>query len=636
MKSFIYILEAIFLLIVAGCRDQQWDEHGKKTVEGLNMYLLQDIQANPDAANFYKALITTGYDQLLASGNSFTVLVPENKAWADVDMTDKEALSRIVANHIVYGKKLQSDQSLYESLLLANGKILNYSVMQSFNGAQITTYDHVAGNGVFHFTDKLVEWKANIWEYIKAQNFKQPAFIKSLDYQIMDIEKSPQTGVDPTGKPVYDTARVVVNDFLNRVPINDESRILTYILLQDEGFDALHEKYAPYFKMKTSAQTDSVVSFNICQDFVFEGIIDIANADTLTNLYGMKVPVKGVKVVDSYYASNGKIYVIDRSSVLLREKIRPIVIEGEDYNATNLNAWLIKRYRTWASGTYDMVFNYSATQRDTIRDEFGQPLQAVRWNRPNHNPPQLPSDTLKGINYDNSTILASNNYIKFLDKYEDIRHADSVRTTNFGSKDTNVIPGSIRISHGYVEYKPQVNSVKYEIHYVAYDDVADHIPDANRAYKFFQKLFVSMPGEKLLIREEGGSNLIKNNYLGDLTCFVTQDTAGIFKERKMRKWELTNTWNYFYRNTTAYKPAANPPHPAAVGELRVSENQTAIQFIKSPVQGPDAEILEVPWSGELTMWLTNTAYNPTNTSDQFWQGWLFMDYIKLVPVLPEE
>jgi len=36
---------------------------------------------------------------------------------------------------------------------------------------------------------------------------------------------------------------------------------------------------------------------NVCQDFVFKGIVDIQSNDTLTNIDGIKVPFKNAELL---------------------------------------------------------------------------------------------------------------------------------------------------------------------------------------------------------------------------------------------------------------------------------------------------------------------------------------------------
>jgi uncharacterized surface protein with fasciclin (FAS1) repeats len=554
-----YLNQHVIIWIVAAvlvsCQDKQWDEHGKISAEGIDASLPDVIQTYPEASLFFQALITTGYDIFLAEANNFTVFVPENAAWQEIDFTDVEALKKIVANHIVYGKKLSSEPSLYEPLQGINNKVLRYDhKTQSFNGVQIISADHLANNGVFHITNRVIALKQNIWEYLSATNYLQTQYIRTLNRVEIDIEKSAQTGVNAVGQIVYDTVWINVNKFLDLAPLDDEHKTFTYIVLEDDGFNQLYHKYHNYFILSDSVATDSLTRFNICQDFVFEGIVDIAQYDTLTNIFGLKVPVKDVAVARTYDASNGKVYVIDQSNILLREKINPIFIEGENYTQASSPSWLFVQYKLWASGTRSIALMSGAQQTNTLH-----------------------------------TV--------------DVNGQDSVYTdfVTFRWGDQN---SGLNMNNSWVEYKAHAHSANYEIHYLSYDDLNGHVfDDPNRNMRFEQKLFVSLPGQPPL--GKGGNSLhpdaIVNNYLGNTQCFVSQDTAGIFKERKMKQWTLTLN-------------AASP------------------QLLDQPVSAQDAEIMTIPQTGELTLRLCHTPRSTT----AFFQGWLFLDYIKLVPILPAE
>ena len=179
----------------------------------------------------------------------------------------------------------------------------------------------------------------------------------------------------------------------------------------------------------------------------------------------------------------------------------------------------------------------------------------------------------------------------------------------------------------FIEYKAQVNSVDYEIRYIAYDDIGSgnrlmsnqyHIevpidnppdfpddPDAEREVQTFrleQKLFISMPGRPVL--SKNSDSKIENNFERD-ACFVSVDTAGIKKERTMTKWTFDNTTN--------------------------------TQYILQPKSDTDAGILKVEQTGELTLWLCNTTRTNATAGGTLLgaQGMLFLDYIKLVPIVEE-
>ena len=558
------ITNALFLIVCAlavlfpACRDKQWDEYQQLSDKETGGSLLNAIQENPDCSQFYQAVMKAGYDELLSQANNFTVFVPTNSAWQGVDMNNEALMKNIVAYHIAYGRFLSTNPEIREPVHMVNTKVIRYNnETQTFNGSKITSADHPAGNGVYHITDKIMELKKNVWEYIAGmKDYEQVDYINLLNHKEMDLEKSIQTGINAQGRPVYDTAWVNVNDFLKVVPLDNEMEELTYFVVKNEGFNHLFNKYRKYFNCATVAATDSLTRFNVCQDFIFNGIVDIAGFDTLTNAFGVKVPVKNVVVAESYDASNGRVYLIDQSNILLREKIKPVLIEGEDFIRSASPNNVFVRFKRWASGERDMMLSCSYLQADTIRDEYGQFVERLtrtfQWN---------------------SAINA------------------------------NVV-------NCWVEYKAPVHSADYEIHYLSYDDIDDHFSRPLQTYRIEQKLFVSMPGRPVLRRGDVTyPNQIINNYLGNYRCFVSQDTAGIHKERIMKQWMLTDP-NIVNNN------------------VREDPNQ----LLKQPINDSRASIMEVDRTGELTIWLCNTA----RTIAANGQGMLFLDYIRLTPKLPDE
>lgn len=545
----------IIVVFVAGltaCSENEWDNHVKSPDENLNVDILERISSNPNLSVFARAIKRTGYDILLSQANNFTVFAIPNSAWSGIDTTDTDGLRKIISYQIAYGKSLSTDPAIHDALKMVNTKYVRYdNGSQTFDGAKIISADNIAGNGIFHIVDKPFDLKDNVFEYILAnyKNFEQVKYIESLNTKVMDTEKSIQVGVNTKGQPVYDTVWVNVNPFLKEYPINSEDSLVTYIVLEDDGFTSLKDKYSPYLKQQVDSLTDPLAKLNVCQDFVISlnGIVDIEANDTIVNIDGMKVPINKSDIKSSYNASNGRVYVVSKSNVLLKEKIRPIRIEGEDYLSSTSKSNLYVRFRRWASGEKDLMLNCRFVQQDTIH--------------------------VVGSAGQDSTYLQSKTF--FWDNDGAVAN-----TTNF-----------------HVKYQTKVNSVNYEIHYVAYDDIASHSSDTNHVFRFEQKLFVSMPGASELAYN--ASSGIINNYLGDKMCFVSQDTAGIHKQRKMHKWDLQN-------NTT--------------------------QYLSKRTMNEDADVMTVLQSGKLTMWLCNTAR--TNASSA--QGMLFLDYILLVPKLPAE
>jgi len=554
INKYIFIFAAVCLFF-SSCREQQWDEHNKLTNSVVGETLLEAILNHPDGSKFYEAAIKAGYGELLEQATNYTVFVPKNDAWQTVDMNNVESLKAFVSYHIAYGKFLSSQPELHNNTLrMLNTKLVKYDEgTQSFKGAKIVSADNVAGNGVFHVIDQLMDLNNNVWEIIfEMTNLDHVQFLRNLDHYEMDMERSFQTGVNVIGRPVYDTAWVKINNFLKIAPLNNEDSTFTYIVLKDEGFDMLFKKYRKYFTYDTEEATDSLAKINVSQDFIFRGIVDITQHDTLTNVFGVKVPLKNAVIESVHDASNGRVYVIDQSNILLKEKFKPVLIEGEDYNRSAGNNFVYVRYKLWASGTKDIMLSCSTSQRDDIED----PEEESGWRRYNST-----------FQWDTNNRSNMNNF--------------------------------------WIEYKAPVFAVDYEIHYVAYNDIDGHYSNPEHTLRIVQKLFISMPGEPTL-RKDG--DRILNNYLHDI-CFVSVDTAGIHKERKMTQWNFNN------------EPSAT----------------INTQFILEPVNEPDATLLKVKRTGELTLWLCNTTgstvHNQTNAPSA--QGMLFLDYIKLVPILEE-
>jgi uncharacterized surface protein with fasciclin (FAS1) repeats len=556
----IFILPLLAIsLLVTGCHDSMWEDHVEKE-KLLNSNLVQVINTKSELSVFSTLLKKTGYDKVLELPNSYTVFAPANDAWSGVDTTNVDQVRRLISTLIVYKSYQTKDAELFTSVKAINGKNIFYDeASKTFNGAKITTPDLVVSNGVIQIMDKLIERRNNTWEYLSENTgYSQYSFIKSLDANVMDKEKSVAIGVEAsTGKTKYDTVWTNMNNFLKKYPLDNEDSVYTYVVVENSGFDLLYNKYKKYFTQSTAAKTDSTTRYNVCQDFVFKGIVDISKFDTLVNVNGVKVPFKNVQISKSYNTSNGRVYVINESNIKLKEKIKPIFIEGENFSGTTDVNYVLTRYKRWASGERDVTLACGESQNDTLLRK----LTGIR------------DSIVTKTYYVNSNLVAN--------------------STNF-----------------YIEYKAKVNSADYDIYYVAYDDISGHFDLTYTSpygiYKVVQKLFMSMPGEKTLkYGTTGNTRGVANNYLTTATtnrCFVGQGVAGRKELTRLKQWNFAD----------------------------------ASQLLTTPVTTPDAVtpdpyLMTVPKTGELTMWLCNTARS--NTASK--QGLLFLDYIVLVPRINE-
>jgi len=514
-KWLIYIPVLVLTLLMSGCYDSSWDSHvSSDKISGNN--LASVISTRPELSVFFHMLKktnyinvinsdTTNYLDILKSGNSYTVFAPTNTAWAGVDTTNVDQLRKLIGSLIVYKSYFTADNAFYKSIKSINGKNIFYdSGTQTFNGAKIISSDIRTGNGVLQITDKIVERRNNVWEYLSGKTaYQQFLFINSLNAKVMDLTKSVSVGVDKSGRTLYDTVYKNINNFLLKYPLDNEDSLNTYVVVENESFNNLYSKYnnptMKYFRMNTNAQTDSLTRFNVCQDFVFKGIVDITKQDSLTNADGVKVSVKNAVVTETYNCSNGRIYVVKDLTVKLKDKFKPIRIEGENFtNATDRN-FVFTRYKVSASGQRDVVLSCGETQSDTLyRKTTG-----------------IRDSVASKSYYINSSLVAN--------------------TQNF-----------------YIEYKVNVNSANYDVYYVAYDDIADHFDPTYRrfgVYKIIQKLYMSLPGAAplsygTLVDPQGlaadNKSAVLNNYLGSARCFVGSGRAGVKELTKLTQWNLVS------------------------------------------------------------------------------------------------
>ena len=556
------------------CRDQQWDESNKLSNENSGVSLLEAICEHPEGKVFYDAIMKTQLDTVLVSAGNFTVFVPKNDAWQGVDMNNTVELSAFLRNQIVYGKYLKTQPELYNSpLKMVNTKTIRYDyATDTFLGATVSSYDNVAGNGVFHITDRLFELRDNIWDFIskRSDEFKQVEYLQSINHRIMDMQRSVTIGVNHIGQPVYDTVWLNVNNFLKEVPLDNEDVLKTYIVLKDDGYDSLYEKFRKYFVYRNDAASDSLTYFNICRDFIFDGIQSLEEIDELENDFEVKVAFNDASIIEGpYELSNGRLYIVDQSNITLREKFKVVHIEGEDFVRSSGTGNVYTRYKRWASGERDIMLNCSNVHTDTIPtlDADGNPVLDAEGN---------PTFTTRSVT----------------------SHPEE---TNNRADQTNF----------WIEFNAQVFAIDYEIHYLAVDDNPAHssrLADPTMACKFEMKLFVSLPGQPLLNRNPSThefASKIVNNWHENI-CFVSRDTAkypitpDLLIPKKMMQWTLQDN---------------------------------NMQYLDKPVPDDlEPNLLKVDRSGILTMWLCNTPR--INTAQE--QGIMYLDYIRLVPIFKDE
>lgn len=576
IKLFCCALSCCLLAFVA-C-DTEWDEHTEIKDKTRGESLMKALSAHPEFSTFASILEKTGYRELLEGNKMLTVFAPVNDALEGaVDLNDVAALKELVRNHIAYANYTLVKGSFETAQIeMINSKYVPVKGAE-VNGVQLMVHSGnvniSAANGILHQIEGVIPTQKNIWEYLKTQSGNlQVDFILREDKEVMDPDKSIQIGVTPNGNPVYDTIWMNTNPLLESYPLNVETEKFTYALLPNEVIRRIETKYAKYFVRNDQAEQDSIVRLELIKDCILAPVSISADGSYLS-LDGVKVDISVSQIQETYQASNGIVYTLNDAEVKLYEnKIRTVFIEGEEYvsNYTdNPVAWF-RRSRSGASGGKDMMLN----QNTRFISRFMTMVE----------------DTLSPGNW--------------------IEQPDSVTYTfNYSA---NVIS---KVNNCYLEYKPVLHSTAYKMYWVTHDDIPAHYADTSllEPYKFSQKLLISFPEQPAVYR---GSDGLIHNHFSETSVFTSgRSTAGIREEKPLQRALL----NPAVANEGLFLLSRNWSH--------TGEEDYFNYYTGNDASG-DRETLLSPNYGEATLMVANTTeYTGVNA------GMIFLDYIKLVPVV---
>ena len=494
MNKKIYIpYFALISLLLISCNNQ-WDDHIEIKDPTIEITLSAMIKETPELSIFHEMLVKTGYDSLLTDNNNeFTVFAPTNEVLSPYVNSDLNTLRFIIKNHIAYLSFNSSELETREKLTMINKKnIASTSLLSS-----MVKKDILCKNGILNLVNTVIEPKQNIYEYIASieeGNYIEIDSLLGQTKKVMDTDRSIQIGVNENGQAIYDTVWITHNHFFEKMAINNEDSLYTFIVLTNNNFEAIKNKYKKYMKMESDIQTDSVATDELINDLIFKPNSSIA-------LSGVYVDFSNATILTEYAASNGTVKIMNGVDIKLKDnKIKPIYIEGENYEEV-LSQHTLVRLKDWAHGGKDvMVSSVTYQTRDSISPETGQTV----------------------------TITYTFRY-------------------NSGLETTAV--------NFYLKYSKKLYSADYDIYWLAYDDIPVHVgtdghPES--VLKLEQKLFISLPDNPVLSRDSKGR--IYNNYLGDNIAFVGVSTAGIKDESHLCKYTLDVVPNMYIKTPLTEDP----------------------------------------------------------------------------------
>lgn len=238
MKKFVKKIQStvvigLLILIVFSC-NKKWDQH-YVTPDYLKSGSVYELLAsNPEYSQFVSLITKTGYDTILKSGGTYTVLALKNGAFAGIDtVTNIVALKKIIGMHIA-NSTIYTDGMNNTNILSVSGKLLKFTGAPSVNGIVLTGLNSKAVNGVIQEVERVIFPMANLYDVIVAipelSLFK--TYIDSSFKYVVDVDKNIKIGFDTLNQPIYQAPIIykTLSNYLAVTGINDENVIRTLFM----------------------------------------------------------------------------------------------------------------------------------------------------------------------------------------------------------------------------------------------------------------------------------------------------------------------------------------------------------------------------------------------------------------------
>lgn len=602
-KSLLSLSIILSFIAMTGCNDQ-WDDHVEVKTSTLSGTIMDAIAKDSNLSTFASMLKTTGYDYVLRSGSEFTVFAPNNDALSSYVTASDSIKKLIVKNHITFLKHNASQLADLKTLRSVNGKNLTISSLTFPE----TDVESLCSNGILRTVTDVVMPKQNILEYLTNTvgkgKYEQVDWLLNATDSVADLANSIQTGVNSSGQPVYDTLKVAYNRFLNKVSYSNEDSTYTFALLPNVVFDVLKVKYAKYMKpapdnvslkwqqtltdaaiARQSVMADSIATDELITDLTFHTGSLLSGKQTNVNGVNVDLNALGTTTI----LSNGSVQIVTDAGIILKNnKIKPIVIQGEEFDSALDPSCVITRIRSYASGGKDV---YLASELYQTRDSL------------------------------DANGVKTGTTISYLFN----KSATNTETTRVNT---------------WIQYLTKLYTCDYKMYWKSYDDFSDHVHktatngatydpsyDPTNPTKICpstmnvgMKLYASFSGYPNLVRSSSTpEGLILNNWADtglktgsdSYYAFASTNNAGCNREQQLYLYRLNVTWST--------KTLAWGTDPGSVNT--------------SGAVSRDNQLLSVATYGQTHFWVTNSYFTTSTSSTR--NGWIFLDYIRLEPQINE-
>lgn len=256
------------------CTDT-WDEHYSVSSLVPQTALWESLQSDEELKPFVRVLEACDYDDVLTSGQAFTVWAPvisDEKADELIEQykaekakgvrnRDNSVLNEFVKQHIAQFNQNVSQVTEERSVLMMNGKKLALT-NTTFAGTHEMSEAINLSNGVIYKIGEQVEFMPNVYEYIKSDSVGDEGldsianFFKTFDVEYLD-ESSSVPGEIINGQVHYlDSVIYYYNALLggNFGYIDSEDSAYYAIVPTNKVWNEQLDKYKKYFEYSKFAK----------------------------------------------------------------------------------------------------------------------------------------------------------------------------------------------------------------------------------------------------------------------------------------------------------------------------------------------------------------------------------------------
>ena len=294
--------------MLSSCAD--WDDHYEAgEAGGGNLTLWEQLKQNSQLSDFCQVLEQTkvfrmhrktsvSYADMLASGQSFTVVAPVNGTFnrdsllqlVQTNQGDSVVEKFFVLNHISRSANSLTEEE--KQLLLLNSKYVTMSG-NTIEGITVKEPNCHAKNGVFHVTERPLPYAYNLYEALCDMPDMQGigGILRQYDDDWFDADASVSSGI-VEGVPVYvDSVVIERNKMLNSIGlINSEDSTYWVVAPTTAGWQKAWDEATKYFVYdETVLKRDSIQQYWTSRALLDDAIFNMTDQKSVEE-YIVSVP----------------------------------------------------------------------------------------------------------------------------------------------------------------------------------------------------------------------------------------------------------------------------------------------------------------------------------------------------------